>query len=272
MKKKRITFANDAERKAHKAAKDKARQSTPEFRAKQNAVRKSSSFKAKRNAHRRAELRLKAAAEGREVRVWRLTPEERSLAQKKYWQNFKQAHGDEHRVIDMERHRQIRAAKAVASGRPIGRVGRVRVLTDEQRLARSRAKSRAYWDKMTEEEKYICYKTSYEKNIETKRNYTREHKEEISAIKRTRRARKLGNGGKHTASDVRKLFSIQNGKCAWCAELLPDTGNHVDHWIPLAKGGSNDKSNLRLLHKKCNLSKGTKDPRKIERFNVTKAA
>ncbi|MCK8788014.1 HNH endonuclease, partial [Roseomonas sp. NAR14] len=35
---------------------------------------------------------------------------------------------------------------------------------------------------------------------------------------------------------------------------------HVDHYVPLALGGSNDRSNLRLLHAACNLSKGARHP------------
>lgn len=34
----------------------------------------------------------------------------------------------------------------------------------------------------------------------------------------------------------------------------------IDHWIPLAKGGTWDLDNLRLMHKPCNAQKGDKMP------------
>lgn len=75
-----------------------------------------------------------------------------------------------------------------------------------------------------------------------------------------RRARKAGNGGTHTAADIRALFFEQKGICAWCDTALDAKDYHVDHWKPLSKGGSNDKSNLKLLHPKCNMTKGAKLP------------
>jgi 5-methylcytosine-specific restriction endonuclease McrA len=34
---------------------------------------------------------------------------------------------------------------------------------------------------------------------------------------------------------------------------------HIDHIVPLAKGGKNELDNLQLLCGKCNLKKGAKD-------------
>lgn len=45
-----------------------------------------------------------------------------------------------------------------------------------------------------------------------------------------------------------------------CLKPLIKNKFHVDHHMPLVLGGSNDRSNLRLLHQKCNLSKGARDP------------
>jgi len=39
-------------------------------------------------------------------------------------------------------------------------------------------------------------------------------------------------------------------------------GKHVDHKIPLSKGGSNGRSNLRVVSAKTNLRKGAKTTRK----------
>lgn len=46
-------------------------------------------------------------------------------------------------------------------------------------------------------------------------------------------------------------------RCARCGAYEADRKNmHVDHKIPLARGGSNDRSNLEALCRTCNLGKG----------------
>lgn len=73
------------------------------------------------------------------------------------------------------------------------------------------------------------------------------------------RARKRGAGGAYTAEDIKQLKLLQRGRCAACTVRL-ENGFHVDHFQPLALGGSNDPTNLQLLCPPCNLSKGAKDP------------
>ena len=74
-----------------------------------------------------------------------------------------------------------------------------------------------------------------------------------------RRSLKLNAGGKHTAKDIKQLFDLQRGKCACCNVSIKDK-YHIDHVIPLAAGGSNDRLNLQLLCPTCNLSKSAKNP------------
>lgn len=76
-----------------------------------------------------------------------------------------------------------------------------------------------------------------------------------------RRARKIGAAGKFTAADVSALSELQRGKCAhsWCRVPLKD-GHHIDHVMPLARGGSNDRRNLQLLCPACNMKKHAKHP------------
>lgn len=82
-----------------------------------------------------------------------------------------------------------------------------------------------------------------EKNQERARVRTRNH-----------RARKRAAEGIHTASDIDALFGKQAGLCLCGADLV--LGYHVDHIIPLSRGGSNWPANLQLLCAPCNCSKG----------------
>lgn len=85
----------------------------------------------------------------------------------------------------------------------------------------------------------------------------------VKASNHKRRALERNASGSYTAQDVLKLFDTQNGKCIYCKIRLYKSGNnkyHIDHIIPLIKGGNNDKYNLQLLCKTCNVKKGGKFP------------
>jgi 5-methylcytosine-specific restriction endonuclease McrA len=76
---------------------------------------------------------------------------------------------------------------------------------------------------------------------------------------RNRRAKLKGLNGSHTISDILFLMNEQKGKCVYClCDIRPEF--QVDHIVPVALGGSNDKGNLQLLCKPCNLDKRDKDP------------
>lgn len=85
--------------------------------------------------------------------------------------------------------------------------------------------------------------------------------EAVRASGANRRARERKLGGKYSAADVRWLFKCQGGRCAhsWCRVALK-AGYHVDHVMPVARGGSNERRNLQLLCPKCNCSKSSKHP------------
>jgi 5-methylcytosine-specific restriction endonuclease McrA len=110
-----------------------------------------------------------------------------------------------------------------------------------------------------------------EANVERVRECTREYRrkrrkdnperyrEIYSACAHNRRARKLQNGGTHTAADIRAQYDNQRGKCWWCGKKVGKT-YHVDHRIPLARGGSNAPENIVIACPSCNHSKGSKMP------------
>lgn len=74
-----------------------------------------------------------------------------------------------------------------------------------------------------------------------------------------RRARLLGAPGSHSRKDVRLLYEAQTGRCWWCGIPVGDR-YHVDHRIPLSRGGSNAPDNLCISCPDCNRSKGDKLP------------
>ena len=98
-----------------------------------------------------------------------------------------------------------------------------------------------------------CPTCDWEKSVESARQ-----------SRRNRRARKMNSVGRNTAADVKRILMRQKHKCVYCKTNLK-AGYHVDHIIPLSKGGSNGPKNLQCLCAFCNLSKGAKMPEEFAR-------
>ena len=88
----------------------------------------------------------------------------------------------------------------------------------------------------------------YAANPEAKRIYTE-----------NRRARKANAGGKLSSGLAAKLFKLQKGKCPCCNHPLGDD-YHLDHIMPLIRGGSNTDGNMQLLRAICNMQKHAAHP------------
>lgn len=72
---------------------------------------------------------------------------------------------------------------------------------------------------------------------------------------RNRRARLRTVEGEHAAADIEHQHAAQQGLCFYCRADLAATGYHVDHVVPLARGGSNGPENIALACPRCNLTK-----------------
>lgn len=89
--------------------------------------------------------------------------------------------------------------------------------------------------------------------------YKKKNAEAVRSWNRARKARKRGAPGRHTAKQIQCLFAMQRGRCAACGRSIAGE-YHADHIVALARGGSNDISNIQLLCPPCNLEKHAKDP------------
>jgi 5-methylcytosine-specific restriction endonuclease McrA len=89
--------------------------------------------------------------------------------------------------------------------------------------------------------------------------------EKALANNRNRRARIRASEGTHTTADIKTQLERQKRCCYWCGCKLEKY--HVDHVIPLVRGGRNDPSNLVIACPQCNLSKGDKLPHEWEGSN-----
>jgi 5-methylcytosine-specific restriction endonuclease McrA len=71
----------------------------------------------------------------------------------------------------------------------------------------------------------------------------------------TRRARKLGQFVEKV--DPRVVYVRDKGLCGICGTTVYGKF-HIDHVIPLARGGEHGYANTQIAHPECNLSKGAK--------------
>lgn len=99
------------------------------------------------------------------------------------------------------------------------------------------------------------------RHIETARASVRKwimaHRSEKNAHEMARRARKHGAFIEVVNPSV--VFSSANGICGICVTPIGVAEAwHVDHVIPLSKGGLHSYANTQPAHVRCNLSKGSK--------------
>lgn len=81
--------------------------------------------------------------------------------------------------------------------------------------------------------------------------------EMVAARVARRRSLEAAAGPRYSNADIAKLRVAQQDCCAYCMTPLLGMG-HVDHMTPLARGGSNARSNLALACFQCNTEKHAK--------------
>ena len=119
-------------------------------------------------------------------------------------------------------------------------------------------------------EKTREYQANYRENhVEERREYSKkynlEHREELTAYGNVyssiRRAKILAA----TIGDVGEIKEIYRQAredegiiCYLCGEVIPLGQRHVDHVVPITKGGAHSVENLRITHSSCNFRKHNK--------------
>lgn len=140
-------------------------------------------------------------------------------------------------------------------------------------IERDRAYYQSNRDKIVEREK-AYYKINIDKLAKYSKIYYQANKAKIAerkklyhqtpkgkaTIKNSYHCRRtLTRQGDATSKQLLELE--QNAKiCYWCNKSLKNKKVHIDHYIPLSKGGEHTLSNLVASCPKCNSTKHAKDP------------
>jgi hypothetical protein len=88
------------------------------------------------------------------------------------------------------------------------------------------------------------------------KQYVKEHPEKARANYQNYRARRMNAEGEISGIDILSLHMSQDGKCYLCSNIMEEY--HVEHKVPLSRGGTNLPDNIALSCPTCNQSKHTK--------------
>ena len=88
------------------------------------------------------------------------------------------------------------------------------------------------------------------------REYRKNNPEKVREFSKRRRGRLIGRLPSGTVS---RIGALQKWKCAVCTTSILRK-YHVDHVLPLAKGGEHKAENIQLLCPTCNVRKSAKHP------------
>jgi len=144
------------------------------------------------------------------------------------------------------------------------------------RYARNREKytrkTRRYYENngalVREKRKAYHYRTYVNKEIRLKarertKRWAKDNPDQARTNARNAKARRKAREGvvvgSHTAADIKDILLLQKGRCAYCKTQFGKKYD-VDHIVALARGGTNDRRNLQLLCRPCNLEKYARDP------------
>lgn len=88
------------------------------------------------------------------------------------------------------------------------------------------------------------------------RAYRKANPDKVREFSFRRKGRKIGRLPRGTLPAIRRA---QHNRCAICRASLKG-GSHVDHIMPLSRGGLHEPKNLQFLCEPCNLAKSGRDP------------
>ena len=140
--------------------------------------------------------------------------------------------------------------------------------TDKER---ERKRKKKYWAE--NRERLLAYGKAYSKanpkvNRRKQKKYWAKHPEKAQEFNRKRRARV--NGVEHIPYTKEEVLEKYGSNCHICGTPIDlkaprkagkkgwEHGLHLDHLIPISKGGPDTIDNVRPAHGVCNLSKGAK--------------
>ena len=179
---------------------------------------------------------------------------EMALTQAEVQRRYRDRHRDDpefqrRRLDEKRRHYAKRRAHILARNRRWALTNRLKV----------RAIWKTFYQRHIEAERQRSKTKDPAVKRQTQRKYVVSHRLIVAAKENRRRALKLGS--MVGPVDYRAIVQAANGICAICHQRVLEGPAHIDHIIPLARGGSHTQDNLQFAHARCNIAKGARLPK-----------
>lgn len=82
-----------------------------------------------------------------------------------------------------------------------------------------------------------------------------QRRKENGTIREMNHRRRVRLSGRVPIEEIERLKAAQKMKCANCKACLVKVGHHIDHIVPISKGGGHEVGNIELLCPSCNWKK-----------------
>jgi 5-methylcytosine-specific restriction endonuclease McrA len=166
----------------------------------------------------------------------------------------------------------IRERRRVKDATPEAREHRRIYRSNPDIRSHERAYEEIYHSQPEIQERYRVYRQAYNQRPDIQEHRRFYHSQPDVRVRykthtQKRRALNLNAPGTHTPEQIKEQYERQKGRCYYCRCKVAWNNHHVDHVVPLSRGGSNDISNLVIACQTCNLSKNSKLPHEWARGN-----
>lgn len=151
--------------------------------------------------------------------------------------------------------RQYREAHPEVKKQAVERGQRHYQNNKERHLEQSRRWHESNPEKVRRSQRDYYYRNK-ETRLENRRRWARQNPDKVAQQNETRRAREAGVAVEEI--DYKRIYIRDHDICYLCGGKVKKSERHLDHVIPLSRGGAHSEDNIRVTHARCNLKKGTK--------------
>jgi 5-methylcytosine-specific restriction endonuclease McrA len=116
------------------------------------------------------------------------------------------------------------------------------------------------WQRKNRDKVRVYQNTWRDENRERVREYQQRYleanREKVYAGTARSNLRRHHQMAEAEAIDRNEIFNRDGGKCHICGKRVAPESFHLDHLIPLSRGGSHTRANIALAHPVCNRRRG----------------
>lgn len=171
---------------------------------------------------------------------------------KEYMAGWRETNKETLSIKKSEYHKQNRDKKHVNDARYRAR-----------HAEKGKARGASYRERNVDKERIRSnnyYKQNVDKERARKAKYLKNNPMGYRLRRQKRRALLVAVGGELSPNLAEKLLALQKSKCRICKIQVIGKRYHLDHIMPISKGGQNIDSNIQVLCPSCNCRKSAKLP------------